>query len=234
MRESDVHQLFDDLEQRGHRLREVILSGGDPLSAPPDILALLGERMQRLRELMGGESPHLTVHTREPVWDPIRLMENRALWPALKRLRAKTFMINVLHPREVTPEFKEVCARLAGAAGAAYLAALFSQHPLFRGVNDSEEILEDLYLKLLTCSPPVIPYYIVHPFYNGTLPKHRLSLESSQEIYRSLLRRPGVLVPRLVVPTPWGKCVLGPNEPLRRTADGYELVTKDGRTVILA
>lgn len=230
----DVHTLFDDLEVRGQQLREVILSGGDPLCAPPDVVEAIGRRMTRLHAQRGASSPHITIHTREPVWDPEKLLLRKSLFGALKVLRPKVYMINVLHPREVTKEFADACAALAEAGGSNQRPAMLCQHPIFKGVNDSVEILEELYVKLLQCSPPVLPYYLVHPFYNGTLPKHRLSLEASQEIYRSLIRRPGCLAPRLVVPTPNGKCVVGPNEPIVAEDGVYKITTKDGRSVSLA
>lgn len=233
MRIDDVDKVFDDLEKRGQKLREIILSGGDPLNAPVDTLEHIGVRMSRLHSVLGGTSPHITIHTREPVWDPLRLMAKQYLWKALSIVKPKTIMINVLHPREVTPEFLDACSWLADAGGHSARPALLCQHPLFRGVNDSVEILEELYAKLFTASPPVLPYYIVHPFYNGTLRKHQLSIVESQNIYQQLIRRPGCITPRLVVPTPWGKCVVGPHEQLQRIGDAYQLTTKDGLKVLV-
>jgi lysine 2,3-aminomutase len=230
---ADVDRLFDDLDVRGGSLREVILSGGDPLCAPADVLAAIGARMQRYRARVRGGRVHVTIHTREPVWDPVRLLRRHGVLSALGSLQPKTYMINVLHPREVTPEFMEACAALAEAAGPDARPAMLCQHPLFRGVNDSVEILEDLYDRLFRCSPPVLPYYLVHPFYNGTLPKHRLTIHESQRIYRELVRRPGCITPRLVVPTPRGKCLIGPNERLQVDESGSVLATKDGETVVL-
>ncbi|MGB9620746.1 MAG: radical SAM protein, partial [Armatimonadota bacterium] len=157
----DVDQLFDDLEVYGMRLREVILSGGDPLCAPTDVLEAVATRMKRLHALLGRETPYVTVHTREPVWDPVRLMSRKSLIAVLGALRPRAYIIHVIHPREVTPAFKDACAMVAGAAGPQCRPALLCQHPLFRGVNDSVEVLEELYLKLLQCSPPVVPYYLV-------------------------------------------------------------------------
>jgi L-lysine 2,3-aminomutase len=232
MRVNDVDKVFDDLEMRGGKLREIILSGGDPLAAPPDTLEAIGKRMVRLHSLFQDYAPHITVHTREPIWDPVRLMAKRSLQEALGVLKPKTFMLNVLHPAEVTPEFLDACAWLAEVGGTNARPALLCQHPLFRGVNDSVDILEELYAKLFIASPPVLPYYIVHPFYNGTLEKHKLTLAESQSIYRKLIRRPGCITPRLVVPTPWGKCVIGPHERLRRIGDAYQLTTKDGVRIL--
>lgn len=234
MRVEDVDGLFDDLEERGAKLREIILSGGDPLCAPANIIERIALRMNRLHLRFRSDSPHLTIHTREPVWDPEKLLRRRSLFAALGKLRPKTYMINVLHPREVTAEFVGACAELAEAAGSGNRPALLCQHPLFKGVNDSVEILEELYEKLFACSPPVLPYYLVHPFYNGTLAKHRLSLFESQQIYQGLVRRPGCITPRLVVPTPHGKCVVGPYEQLIEENGSLRITTKDGKSVLLS
>jgi L-lysine 2,3-aminomutase len=228
----DVDELFDDLEIRGRKLREIILSGGDPLCAPPDVLEAIARRVERLRAVSSC-SIHLNIHTREPVWDPERMVRRSSLLGALALLKPKIFVINVIHPREVTPEFERACAVLNEACGPTSRPLFLCQHPLFRGVNDSVTVLEDLYGRLLSCSPPVLPYYLVHPFYNGTLPQHRLSIEDSQRLYRELARRPGCMLPKLVVPTPWGKCIIGPHEDLRRTASGVELFTKDGVRVFV-
>ena len=148
-------------------------------------------------------------------------------------ITAQDIWINVLHPREVTPEFVAACSTLAEVAGPTARPVLLSQHPLFRGVNDSVEVLTQLYDRLFSCSPPVLPYYLVHPFYNGTLPKHRLSVAESQKIYRELARRPGCITPRLVVPTPLGKCQIGPYDELQKSGETYMLTTKNGEVVCL-
>lgn len=230
---SDVDRVFDDLEERGTKLQEIILSGGDPLCAPVDVLEAIGLRLHRWHAISGKNFPYINIHTREPVWDPQALLKKLGLWAALNVVQPKVVIINVLHPREVTPEFLEVCFRLGDLNGHKTPPALLCQHPLFRGVNDSVEILEELYEKLLTATPPVLPYYMVHPFYNGTLPKHRLTIERSQEIYQQLIHHPGCLAPKLVVPTPWGKCIIGPYEQLQRNAESYQLRTKDGKEVLV-
>jgi len=213
-------------------LIEIILSGGDPLCAPLDTLSQVGVRTRRLQSKFGRFSPHITIHTREPVWDPERLLNRHGLWETLDSLQVKTVMINILHPREVTPEFRDVCWRLVNG-GDRGRPVLLCQHPLFKGVNDTVELLDELYRLLLSFSAPVLPYYLVHPFYNGTLKKHQLSIVESQAIYRELVRRPGCMSPKLVVPTPWGKCIIGPHEELRQTEMGYLLRTKDGMQVVV-
>jgi L-lysine 2,3-aminomutase len=148
---------------------------------------------------------------------------------ALELIQPRFVIINVIHPREITREFEEACCWLTSIERSGRRPVLKSQYPVFRGVNDSAAVLEELQMRLLDLKSPVLPYYMVHPFYNGTLPKHRMDLAETQSIYRELMRRPGVLVPRLVVPTPDGKCVLGANEELIDGGHGCLLYTKDGR-----
>jgi L-lysine 2,3-aminomutase len=229
----DVNKVFDDLERNGKDLLEIILSGGDPFCAPADTLKQVGLRLERLQARLGRPSPHITIHTREPVWNPEQLLKRAEVLAALPLLKPKTIIINVLHPREVTRPFLQACSVIADATGAAARPALLCQHPLFKGVNHSVEVLVELYEALLGCSTPILPYYLVHPFYNGTLKKHRLGILESQLLYRELVRRPGCMVPKLVVPTPWGKCIVGPHEELQRILEGFLLTTKDGRRVIV-
>jgi KamA family protein len=229
----DIDRIFDDLETRGGSLREIILSGGDPLCAPTDVLEAISIRIHRLHSEQRRNTPYITIHTRTPVWDPVRLINRRSMLRALGNIKPKAYVINILHPREVTEEFRQACAALSNVAGPTARPVLLCQHPLFRGVNDSVEILDELYTKLFQCSPPVQPYYLIHPFYNGTLPKHRLSIVESQRIYQELARRPGCITPRLVVPTPSGKCQIGPYESLTKDGLHYSITTKDGKMVAL-
>ena len=71
-------------------------------------------------------------------------------------------------------------------------------------------------------------HYLIHPFPEGTLPQHRLTLLESQQILRKLASAPGTRVPLLTVPTPMGKCVIGPWEELVDRGGYYLLHTKDG------
>jgi len=233
MRVEDVDALFDDLGLHGADIDDIILSGGDPLCAPHETLSRIAERVEDLRFRRGSATPFVSVHTREPVWNPTQLLASRGLWSTLARVQAKAIMLHVIHPREVTPEFGEVCARLSEVGGPKARPALLCQHPLLHGVNDSVDILETLYVKLLSLSPPVVPYYLVYPFYNGTLVSQKLPLQTVQALYRELCSRPGWFTPRLVVPTPWGKCIVGPNDPLVAEDGSYRLRTKEGREVRL-
>jgi L-lysine 2,3-aminomutase len=234
MRPADVDIVFDALEARGGDLHDIILSGGDPLCAPPTTLMRIADRITALRRSRGTNTPFISIHTREPVWNPVALVANHRLFAALRQLAPSFYMLHVLHRREVTPQFQEACEYLSSAASPNRRPSLLCQHPVFRGVNDSVEVLEELYAALLACTTPILPYYMVYPFFNGTLPHHRITLEHLQSINRELARRPGVFAPKLVVPTPRGKCIVGPNDPIVVENGAYRLTTKDGEVVYLS
>jgi len=225
MTPQDVDLLFDYLEAKGQLLRDVILSGGDPLCAPVTTLRRVAERMSRLRRSRGMSTPFLSIHTREPIWDPIRLLNNPELIRVVGELEPKAIMLHVLHSREVTTGFSDALRQLVTACGDRP-PLLYCQHPILRGVNDSVEELAGLYETLLSLATPVAPYYLVYPFYSGTLPRHRQPLLRVVEVYRELCSRPGWFVPRLVVPTPVGKCIVGPNDPITIEDGHYLLKTK--------
>jgi L-lysine 2,3-aminomutase len=229
----DIDQVFDDLELRGERIQEVILSGGDPLCASASILKAISERLNRLRLIKRDNKPHIVIHTREPIWNPVRLLENEDVWKAFRLLHPKAVVFQVIHPREITKEFVNVCLRICEEASANAAPILLCQHPIFNNVNASVELLAELYDKLISISPTIIPYYMVHPFANGTLPRHRISLERSKSIYDELASRPGWYSPRLVVPTPKGKCIIAPFQELRQIEGNYLLKTKDGHEVLV-
>ncbi len=134
--------------RRTPALREVILSGGDPLMLPDARLDAI------LAELRG--IPHLEllrVHTRMPCVEPGRIT------PALARLLGRYgplfVAVHFNHPREVTPAAARALAHLADAG-----IPLVNQSVLLRGVNDDAGLLAELFRKLMRCG--VHPYYLHH------------------------------------------------------------------------
>ncbi|WP_237214445.1 lysine-2,3-aminomutase-like protein [Falsiroseomonas oryziterrae] len=126
-------------------VREVILTGGDPLMLSPRRLAWLVGELSRI--------PHveiIRVHTRVPVADPERVTE--ALAAALETDRALYLCVHANHAREFSDKAAGALRRLAGKA------ALLGQSVLLRGVNDSAAALEDLFRAMLRHR--VKPYYL--------------------------------------------------------------------------
>ncbi len=127
-------------------IREVILSGGDPLMLAP----------RRLRELLARLTsiPHVEmvrIHTRVPVADPARVTQ--ALADSLDGPTPLWLVVHANHAREFTPAAR-AALRLVQARGVPVLG----QSVLLKGVNDSAEALEALFRAMLTAR--VKPYYL--------------------------------------------------------------------------
>lgn len=127
-------------------IREVIMTGGDPLMMAPRRLGALLDRLQAI--------PHvelLRLHSRVPVTDPARVTP--ALLAALERDTPVWLAVHANHAREFGPD---AAAALRGLHAAG--VALVGQSVLLRGVNDSATALEDLFRAMLRCR--VKPYYL--------------------------------------------------------------------------
>ena len=167
-------------------VREVILSGGDPLLLPTARLAALGEALEAIDPVRT-----LRIHTRVPVVLPERVTEDLAAWLARLRLR-RVVVVHVNHARELGPEAGDALRRLARAG-----ATLLNQSVLLRGVNDDEDTLAELSETLFDHG--VLPYYLhlLDPVAGAA------HFEVDEARARGLAaglraRLPGYLVPRLV------------------------------------
>ena len=167
-------------------IEEVILSGGDPLSLPDELLA---DAVARI-----GAIPHvrrLRVHTRMPVVLPARVDDALLGWLAETRL-ATAFVLHANHPRELDEAVASATRRLAGAG-----AALLNQAVLLRGVNDDVATLSDLSARLFEVG--VLPYYL-HQLdrVQGAAHFEVEDVRARGLIAELRARLPGYLVPRLV------------------------------------
>ncbi len=132
--------------RRTPQIRDVLLSGGDPLTLNPRILE---EILQRLREI-----PHveiIRIGSRVPVFMPMRVTE--ALTDMLQKYHPLWLNIHVNHPNEITAELAEACDKLTRAG-----IPLGNQSVLLAGVNDNVHIQRDLVQKLVRIR--VRPYYL--------------------------------------------------------------------------
>jgi lysine 2,3-aminomutase len=127
-------------------IRDVILSGGDPLLLSDDVLEGILSRLHVI--------PHIEmirINTRTPVTLPERI--TLRLCRMLKRYHPLYMNTHFNHPSEITPQSADACARLANAG-----IPLGNQTVLLRGVNHDPEVMKKLMQKLLTIR--VRPYYI--------------------------------------------------------------------------
>jgi len=128
------------------QIRDVLLSGGDPLTLAPTILE---ELLTRLREI-----PHveiIRIGSRVPVFMPMRITSE--LTDMLQKVHPFWFNIHVNHPNEITAELADACDKLSRAG-----IPLGNQSVLLAGVNDCVHIQRKLVQDLVRIR--VRPYYL--------------------------------------------------------------------------
>jgi lysine 2,3-aminomutase len=191
LRADEVDRVCDYL-RANPGVREVILSGGDPLVAGDRFLESV---LAKLRAVPSIEL--LRIHTRMPVVCPQRI--TRALAKTLRRFQPLWVVTHFNHPYEVTPEAKASLDLLADAG-----VPLANQSVLLAGVNSDAAILEALSRELLKAR--VRPYYL-HQGDLATGTGHfRAPLEAAVELVGKLRGRLGGLgIPALIVDLPGGK-----------------------------
>ena len=181
-------------------IRDVLLSGGDPLILSDDRVEWL---LARLSEI-----PHvefIRIGTKIPAVMPQRVTSG--LVRMLKRYHPLYMSLHFTHPAELTPETARACTRLADAG-----IPLGSQTVLLAGVNDDAAIMKELMLGLLKIR--VRPYYLHQcDAVNGSW-HFRTPIETGHEIIRSLHGfTTGYAVPTYMLDAPGGggKVPLTPN-----------------------
>ncbi len=182
------------------QVRDVLLSGGDPLTLAPK---LLEELLQRLREI-----PHIEIiriGSRVPVFLPMRVTAE--LCDVLQKYHPLWMNIHVNHPNEITAELAEACDRLTRAG-----IPLGNQSVLLAGVNDCVHIQRQLVQDLARIR--VRPYYLYQCDLVEGAGHFRTPVAKGIEIIEGLRgHTSGYSVPTFVVDAPGGggKIPLGPN-----------------------
>ena len=171
-------------------IQEVILSGGDPLSLEDAALAPLLEQLDAVPHLR-----RLRLHTRLPVMIPQRVTDR--LLELLGRRRLTTVMVlHLNHPAEIDTPLAAALGRLAAAG-----IPLLQQGVLLRGVNDSLEVLAELYERLVELR--VFPYYLHQLDRVAGAAEFEVPEEVGMRLVHALRQRlPGYAVPRYVRETP--------------------------------
>ncbi|MCX6845585.1 MAG: KamA family radical SAM protein [Verrucomicrobia bacterium] len=197
-------------------IRDVLLSGGDPLLFSDDRLDKLLTRLRSIPHLQ-----FLRIGSRIPIFLPQRITP--ALCEMLKKHHPLFISIHTNHPRELTSEVRDALGRLANAG-----IPLGNQSVLLRGVNDSVEVQKALVHKLLMCR--VRPYYLYQcDLINGS--SHlRTPVADGVAIIEGLRgHTTGYAIPQFVIDGPGGggKIPINPNylidhSPGRVTLRNYE------------
>jgi lysine 2,3-aminomutase len=177
---------------KSHRkVRDVLLSGGDPLLLENERLE---EMLSRLRVL-----PHielLRIGTRVPVTLPQRI--TGGLVRMLKKYHPLMISIHFTHPKEITEAVKRACIELADGG-----IPLGSQTVLLKGINDKPSIMKRLVQELLKIR--VRPYYIYQCDLAMGTEHFRTSVAAGIQIIEKLRGyTTGYAVPTYVVDAPGG------------------------------
>jgi len=188
-------------------IRDVLLSGGDPLLLSDEKLENL---LSRLRAI-----PHvefLRLGTRIPIFLPQRITPE--LCAMLKQFHPLFVSVHVNHPRELTTEVRDALARLADAG-----IPLGNQSVLLKHVNDDADVMKALVQKLLICR--VKPYYLYQCDLIAGSAHLRASVAKGLEIMEKLRgHTTGYAVPTYVIDAPGGggKVPINPEYVLCRNA----------------
>jgi lysine 2,3-aminomutase len=186
-------QLEDGLAYiEAHKeVRDVVISGGDPLSNSDDRLEYI---LSRLRAM-----DHVQVFrlgTRNLVTLPQRITESFA--QMLTKYHPVFVHTHFNHPKECTQEAFDACARLANAG-----CVINNQMVLLKGVNDDPMIVKELNHKLLMMR--VRPYYIFQCDMSQGISHFRTPVEKGLEIIENLRGwTSGMAVPHYVIDAPGG------------------------------
>jgi len=167
-------------------VREVILSGGDPLTIVDDPLFDLLERIDSIQHVK-----RIRFHTRLPIVIPQRITAN--LCKKLRLLRANVwFVVHANHANELDQDCLDRLGMLVDSG-----IPVLNQAVLLRGVNDDEDSLVDLLLKLV--DHKIQPYYL-HQLDRVRGTKHfEVSIEKGLSLMHQIRQRlPGYAVPTYV------------------------------------
>lgn len=198
--------------KRTPQIRDVLLSGGDPLVLAPKIL---DEILNRLRGI-----PHIEIvriGSRVPVFLPMRITDE--LTDILKKYHPLWINIHVNHPNEITAELAEACDRMSMAG-----IPLGNQSVLLAGVNDNVHIQRQLVQDLVRIR--VRPYYLYQCDLVEGAGHFRTPVAKGIEIIEGLRgHTSGYAVPVFIIDAPGGggKIPVGPN---------YQLSMSDHKIIL--
>ncbi len=217
----DFHPEFDrqiEYIRNTPAIRDVLLSGGDPLLLSDEKLGYL---LRQLRAI-----PHvefLRIGSRIPIFLPQRITP--ALCAMVKEFHPLFLSVHSNHPRELTTEAREALGRLADAG-----IPLGNQSVLLRNVNDDLTTMRALVQKLLMCR--VKPYYLYQCDLIAGSAHLRSSVRKGLEVMEGLRgHTTGYAAPQYVIDAPGGggKVPVNPEYVLCRNSERVIIRNFEGR-----
>jgi lysine 2,3-aminomutase len=193
----DVHMSPKNLDKaieyirRSPEVRDVLISGGDPLVLTDEMLEGIIRRIRAIKHVQ-----IIRIGTRTPVVMPMRITDS--LVNMLKKYHPIYVNTHFNHTKEMTAEAREACRKLADAG-----IPLGNQSVLLRGVNDCPQTMKKLVHELLMAR--VKPYYIYQCDLSKGISHFRTTVSKGIEIVENLRgHTSGMAVPTFVVDAPGG------------------------------
>ncbi|MDI9350299.1 MAG: lysine-2,3-aminomutase-like protein [Candidatus Symbiobacter sp.] len=216
--DGEMAAIYDYIAARP-TIREVILSGGDPLILSP-------ARLQKILHQLAA-IPHIEIlrlHSRVPVVAPERI--NPAMLAALRptaRPIAVYILVHSNHASEFSPASGEALAQLAQQG-----VVLLGQSVLLRGVNDSAASLIDLFRTMIRHR--ITPHYLHHPDLAPGTAHFRLTIAEGLAIMQQLRGRiSGLMIPHYILDIPGGYGKIPLNwDYVSQTDGGWEITDPNG------
>jgi lysine 2,3-aminomutase len=173
------------------QVRDVLLSGGDPLTLAPRVLEYILSSLRAIEHI-----EIIRIGTRVPVFLPQRITDE--FCDMLKKYHPLWMNIHVNHPKEITPELSAALEKLSYAG-----VPLGNQSVLLAGINDSVHIQRELVHKLV--KNRVRPYYLYQCDLVKGAGHFRTTVSKGIEIIEGLRgHTSGYAVPTYVVDAPGG------------------------------
>lgn len=215
--ETQWEAAFEYLENTP-AIRDVLLSGGDPLLLSDNRLERI---LTRLRAI-----PHIQfvrIGSRIPIFLPQRITPE--LCAMLSKFHPLFLSVHSNHPRELTSEVRDALGRLADAG-----IPLGNQSVLLKDINDTVDVQRALVHKLLLCRTR--PYYLYQCDLIEGSAHLRTPTSKGLEIIEGLRgHTTGYAIPQLVIDAPGGggKIPLNPNYVIRSDDNEIRVRNYEGR-----
>ncbi len=206
-----------DYLRRTPAIKDVLISGGDPLMLPDHKLEDIIKNVRAIPSVIS-----IRIGTRIPCTMPARITPKLAAM--LKKHHPLYINTHFNHPAELTPEAMQACTLLADAG-----IPLGCQTVLLRGVNDSAEIIRELMYGLIRMR--VKPYYLFQADLTQGTAHFRTKVEKGIAIMRELIGSvSGMAVPTYALDAPGGggKIPITPDY-IQNIGDTFDFTTYQGR-----
>ena len=174
------------------QLKEIILTGGDPLTLSNRRLQEVIDRLEKIDHL-----DIIRFHTRAPIVNPSRV-DDEFLQIINQCQKAVCMVLHANHAQEINDTIVAVLKKLSGTN-----MTLLSQSVLLKGVNDNVETLENLFRALIKHN--VKPYYLHHLDHAPGTEHFRTSMKRGRQLMNELQGRiSGICLPTYVLDIPGG------------------------------